>query len=120
MTQPRKRWRTTAAIQQRAKDLRQEQTPAEAKLWSLLRSKQLGGLKFRRQHPIGPFIVDFCCTAHRLVIELDGHSHADQEDYDLARTEWLEGRGYRVMRFTNSQVEGQFSAVLEAIVEACE
>ncbi len=120
MTRPYKRWRTTAAIQQRARDLRQEQTPAEARLWRHLRGKQLAGLKFRRQQPIGPFVVDFCCARHKLVIELDGHSHAGQENYDQARTEWLEERGYRVIRFTNGQVEQQLSAVLAAIVEACQ
>ena len=120
MTKPRRRWRTTAAIHERAKRLRRQQTPAEIRLWRHLRGKQIHGLKCRRQHPIGRFIVDFYCAAHKLVIELDGDSHADQEAYDRARTEWLEERGYRVIRFTNRQVCNELPAVLEAIVKALE
>ncbi len=119
MTKSRQRMRTTAVIQERAKELRHQQTPAEARLWRHLRSKQLYGLKFRRQHPIGRFIVDFYCAVHKLVVELDGDSHVDQQTYDQARTQWLEDRGRRVIRFTNSQVYHQLSAVLEAIAEAC-
>jgi very-short-patch-repair endonuclease len=71
-----------------------------------LRDRRLAGFKFRRQHPIGNFIVDFYCAgANRLVIEIDGDSHADQEDYDAARTDWLEGHGFRMIRFTNRQLE---------------
>ena len=75
MTQ-HKRWRTTAVLQERATQLRQEQTPAEQKLWARLRRKQLYGLKFRRQHPIGRFVVDFCCVSQALVVEVDGDSHS--------------------------------------------
>ena len=119
MTKSRQRMRTTAVIQERAKELRRQQTRAEARLWRHLRSKQLYGLKFRRQHPVGRFIVDFYCAAHNLIVELDGDSHVDQQTYDLARTQWLEERGRRVIRFTNSQVYQQLPAVLEAIAEAC-
>ena len=118
MTQHR-RWRTTAAIQEHAQQLRREQTPAEQKLWSRLRRKQLYGLKFRRQHPIGRSIVDFCCVSQTLVIEIDGDSHSAQEEYDQKRTAWLEDCGYRVIRFTNRQVEHQMDAVLEEIARAC-
>ena len=114
-----RRWRTTAAIQERAQQLRQEQTPAEQQLWARLRHKQLYGLKFRRQHPIGRFIVDFCCLSHALVIEVDGDSHSAQEAYDQERTAWLEDRGYRVIRFTNRQVERQIDAVLDEIARVC-
>ena len=118
MTQ-HQRWRTTAAIQDRARELRREQTPAERKLWSRLRRKQLYGLKFRRQHPIGRFIVDFCCVSQALVIEVDGDSHSEQEEYDQERTAWLEARGYRVIRFGNQQVERQIDAVLDEIARVC-
>jgi very-short-patch-repair endonuclease len=115
----RKRWRTTEAIQQRAKELRRNQTPAERKLWARLRGKQLGGLKFRRQHPIGRCIVDFCCLARKLVIEIDGDSHAFQVEYDHARTAYLEERGYTVVRFTNDQVHRQFDDILAEIARRC-
>jgi very-short-patch-repair endonuclease len=114
-----KRWRTTASIQDRARELRRDQTPAEQKLWARLRNKQVYGLKFRRQHPIGRFIVDFCCIPTKLIIELDGDSHAAQIEYDQERTAWLEERGYRVVRFTNREVTHQLDAVLEAIAREC-
>ena len=119
MTQ-RKRWRTTEAIQQRARELRREQTPAEQKLWTRLRRKQLYGLKFRRQHPIGPFIVDFCCVAHKLVVEIDGPSHDAQAEYDEARTARLVEQGYKVVRFTNEQVQHHLDAVLAEIARQCD
>jgi very-short-patch-repair endonuclease len=80
------------AILARAKELRCPMTPQENKLWQRLRAKQLYGLKFRRQHPLDRFILDFFCVKQRLVIEIDGSGHADpdQEAYDQARTEWLE------------------------------
>jgi very-short-patch-repair endonuclease len=73
----------------RAREMRHPQTPAESRLWSRLRNAQLGGFKFRRQHPIDRFIADFYCAACRLVIEIDGDSHAAQAEYDVARTAWL-------------------------------
>jgi len=76
-------------------------------------------LRFRRQHPIGRFIADFYCPEHRLIIEVDGGVHIAQRERDEARTEWLEARGYRVMRFTNQEVYHQLPAVLKAIYEAC-
>ena len=115
----RQRWRATAAIHQRAKDLRRDQTPAERQLWTHLRGKQLGGFRFRRQHPIGPFIVDFCCLRPRLVIEIDGDSHAEQVKYDEARTAYLEEHGYAVIRFTNEDVLRRFEGVLAEIARRC-
>ena len=115
MNKPRRRWRTTAAVQERARQLRRRMTPAEHRLWQHLRCKQLDGLRFRRQHPIGRFIVDFCCVEHRLVIEIDGEAHAAQIEYDEVRSEWLEARGYRVLRFTNQEVHHQLARVLEVI-----
>ena len=116
----RKRWRTTEAIQRRARELRRDQTPAERKLWAQLRGKQLYGLKFRRQHPIDRYIVDFCCVARRIVIEIDGHSHASQVEYDRARTAYLQDRGYTVIRFTNDQVLRQLDAVVAEILRHCD
>jgi very-short-patch-repair endonuclease len=116
---PRRRWRTTAAIQQHAKDLRRGQTPAERQLWACLRGKQLGGFRFRRQHPIGPFIVDFCVLSPRLVIEIDGDSHAEQVEYDESRTAYLEEHGYAVLRFTNEDVLRRLEGVLAEIARRC-
>ena len=102
-----------------ARELRHGQTPIEERLWRELRSRQLVGMKFRRQHPIGSFIVDFYCADKRLVVEIDGDSHADQIAYDKRRTKWLEDHGYRVIRFTNREVLNQLSAVLEKIMRVC-
>ena len=96
-------------------------TPAERKLWARLRYRQLDGLHFRKQHPVGRFIVDFYCAKARLVIEIDGDTHAepDQAEYNQARTMWLETQGYRVIRFQNAEVHKQLESVLEAIRAAC-
>jgi len=104
-----RRWRTT---QSGARELRREQTSAEKMLWAELRRKQLYDLKFRRQHPIGTFIVDFCCVAKKLVVEVDGDSHAGQAEYDRARTFWIEEKGYRVIRFTNEEVHQHLDLTL--------
>ena len=108
------------AIRQRARELRQPMTPAEAKLWQRLRRRQLNGHYFRRQHPIGNFVVDFYCARAGLVVEVDGDVHVMQEEYDSVRTEWLEDRGYLVIRFTNDEVFRELHAVLESILTACE
>lgn len=115
-----KRWRTTEAIQQCAQELRKEPTPVERKLWAYLRYDQLGGLRFRRQQPIGPFIVDFCCAARKLVIEIDGDSHAGQVEYDESRTAYLRENGYTVIRFTNEDVHRRFDSVVAEIARYCE
>lgn len=104
----------------RARQLRQPQTPTESRLWAHLRDRRLNGLKFRRQHPIGHYIVDFYCPDHRLVVEIDGDVHASQEEYDVDRTAWLEESGYRVIRFTNREVSGQLETVLETILLECD
>ncbi|MGA9347784.1 MAG: RecQ family ATP-dependent DNA helicase [Anaerolineae bacterium] len=103
-----------------ARELRQPQTPAEKKLWTHLRNRQLGGFKFRRQHLIGSFIVDFYCAACRLAVEIDGDSHAEQEAYDQARTAWLNEQGYHVIRFINRDVFQHLDDVLEAILGECQ
>ena len=94
-------------------------TPAEQVLWQHLRNRNFGG-KFRRQRPIGPFIVDFYCDEERLVVELDGesHNHAAQAEHDEVRTECLQDRGYRVLRFWNQDVLRDTDSVIAAIVEA--
>ncbi|MEB3885425.1 endonuclease domain-containing protein [Lyngbya sp. CCY1209] len=109
---------TTREIEQAARDLRKQLTPAEAKLWQALRRRQLAGLKFRCQHPIGRFIVDFYCASCKLAIEVDGEIHTQQKDYDEARTEQLEVFGYQVLRFSNQEVLNNLPAVLSRIVEA--
>ena len=119
MKPKKKRIRTPAQIQQRARELRKEMTLAEKLLWSRLRNKQLKGLKFRRQHPLGPFIADFYCAARRLVVEIDGDIHDLQPERDAARTEQFEQYGYRVIRFRNKQVLNEIEDVLAAIEAAC-
>ena len=94
-------------------------THAEKKLWQVLRGKQLDGLYFRRQHAVGTYILDFVCTQEKLVIEVDGGSHLEQEEYDKERTRWLEEeKGYRVIRFTNDDVLRNINEVVEAIRDA--
>jgi very-short-patch-repair endonuclease len=119
---PKPRARLIApAILQRARDFRHPLTAPEAKVWHGVRNRQLG-FKFRRQRPIGRFIVDFWCAEAKLVIEIDGDTHAapDQAAYDSARTAWLEERGYKVIRFQAGEVDRNLEGVLEAIRRACE
>lgn len=98
-----------------ARELRKNATPPEEIMWACLRDRQLLGAKFRRQHPVGRYIVDFCCLHHRLVIELDGSVHATQLGYDRERQLDLEARHFTVLRFSNDQVEQDLEATLEAI-----
>ena len=111
-------WRAPVEMQSRARELRREMTPAERKLWSRIRNGQLNGAHFRKQHAVGRFIVDFFCARSRLVIEVDGDSHADRVEYDTERTQWLnEQKHCRVVRFTNDEVSHHIEAVLDSIVE---
>lgn len=98
-----------------ARDLRQRQTAAEELLWQALRARRLRGLKFRRQHPVGPFVLDFCCVECRLGIELDGAVHAGQEARDAERSAILADAGYRILRIPNDAVRHDLDAVLCAI-----
>jgi very-short-patch-repair endonuclease len=100
---------------ERARQLRRNSTDAEGRLWNALRSRQLANYKFRRQRPIGPFIADFVCIAHKLVIELDGSQHLDST-YDAGRTKWLEEHGWRVLRFWNNDVLLNTEGVAHAIL----
>ena len=98
-----------------ARRLRRNQTDAERLLWSKLRANQMDGAKFRRQFSLPPYVADFCCEAARLIVEVDGGQHAQSGEADQARTEFFERRGYRVIRFWNSEVLGNIDGVLEEI-----
>jgi very-short-patch-repair endonuclease len=102
--------------------LRNDQTVAEQTLWRYLRNRGIGGAKFRRQQPMGPYILDFYCHEHSLVVEVDGSQHYEgpQAAHDTVRTAWLEAAGLRVLRFDNRQVLIETDAVLETILIALE
>jgi len=102
---------------ERAKSLRHALTDQEKKLWGALRDRRLGGFKFRKQQPIGPFIADFVCQEKRLIVEVDGSHHAESQT-DAARDAFLKGKGYRVLRVWNNDVTGNLSGVLTAILAA--
>ena len=95
-------------------------THAEVVLWKVLRSRSLSGTKFRRQVPYGPYILDFAVLAEKLIIEIDGDTHATPDGiaHDAARTAWLELRGWRILRFTNPEVRANLDGVLAAILIA--
>ncbi len=101
-----------------ARLLRKQMTPAEQSLWQALRANRLHGWHFRRQQVIAGFIVDFYCHAARLVIEVDGPVHANQQEQDAAREQALLGLGYKIIRFTNAKVENGLEDVLERISQA--
>jgi very-short-patch-repair endonuclease len=111
---------TNPQVEQAARDLRKNLTPAEEYLWQALKSKQLNGLRFRSQHPVGNFILDFYCPSCKLVVEVDGNIHDDRQDYDLARTQVLEAYGYFALRFTNDEVLGDLATVLKKIAEVAQ
>jgi very-short-patch-repair endonuclease len=106
----------------RARELRRNETAAEKRIWSRLRAHRFQGFKFRRQHPIGRYVVDFVCLGAQLVIEVDGDSHGDDraDTLDAARTAWLETQGFRVVRFWNHDVLEGTDDVMEAIFYALE
>jgi len=86
----------------------------------VLRNRQFLALKFRRQHPIGPYIADFFCPGKKLIIELDGESHPSKEPYDAARTAWLIQQGYQVVRFTNPELLEDLDGVLSQLTKLCQ
>ncbi len=104
----------------RAREMRKEMTEAEAKVWSLLRDRRLIKRKFRRQHPIGPWVADFACPAIRLAIEVDGSSHntEDQKAWDEMKEEYLRTSGWRTLRVTNDDVHRAMWRVQEQIITA--
>jgi very-short-patch-repair endonuclease len=104
----------------RANGLRAAATETERRLWNLLRRKQMAGLRFRRQHAIGSYIVDFYCSAAKLIVELDGGQHGEDAHvaYDEARSRWLAARGYRVIRFSNHDLLREPQVVLDGIWHA--
>ena len=104
-------------LRSRARDLRRTPTDSERLLWQRLRFWQVDGCKFRRQQPLGRYIVDFVCLQKRLIIELDGGQHAQQADYDKERDGWLRDQGFVVLRFWNNDVLRNIDGVLERIAE---
>ena len=103
-----------------ARELRKNLTDAEQRLWQQLKRRQIATVKFRRQQPIGPFMVDFVCFERRVIVEVDGGQHAEQAAYDEQRTCGLEAQGYRVLRFWNNDVLANTEAVAQAILDAVE
>jgi very-short-patch-repair endonuclease len=110
--------RTSPTGYQHGRALRKQLTPPERRLWACLRDGRLHGVVFRRQHAIGPYVADFCSPRHHLVIEVDGSPHLQQEEQDMARTEFLRSQGYRVIRFWNNDVLTNMDGVVAAILEA--
>ena len=104
----------------RARVLRADSTAAEDALWKLLRDRRIGGAKFRRQHPIGSYVVDFACFEAKLVVEVDGPSHGIEEQalFDVERTATLQREGWRVVRVKNAEVEPDPSGVSALILQA--
>lgn len=102
-----------------ARQLRHALTDTERRLWRELRAHRFQGFKFRRQQPLGDYIVDFICFEQKLIIELDGGQHADAQDYDRQRDVWLSGQGFLILRFWNNEVLENLEGVLERILIAC-
>ncbi|WP_202305199.1 endonuclease domain-containing protein [Dryocola clanedunensis] len=98
------------------KALRQNMTPEERILWKSLRNRQFAEFKFRRQHPLRPFIVDFACLEAKLIVELDGGQHDENRRYDEERRRWLEKRGWKVLRFWNNEFRANQEGVLMEIL----
>ena len=104
----------------KARELRNNMTPQERKIWQLLRNKSVLNLKFRRQYPIENYIVDFICNEKNLIIEIDGGQHNEEINkiYDEKRTEFLESRGYKVLRFWNNEIDNNIEGVYLEILKA--
>jgi very-short-patch-repair endonuclease len=101
-----------------AREMRGRMTDAEALLWMLLRNRRIAGAKFRRQHPVGRYILDFCCDEKKLGIELDGGQHGEAIGYDQQRDSWLQTHGIRILRFWNNQMLAETEVVMEVIYRA--
>ena len=111
--------RSNPKTKHQAMELRKEPTPAESRLWSRIRNDQLG-VTFRRQHAVENYIPDFCSPKAKLIIELDGSQHLEQEEYDKERTMYLKSQGYKVIRFWNNDVMNNIDGVILAIIHALE
>jgi very-short-patch-repair endonuclease len=113
-----KRFSNLAQLKERRRSLRSNMPRAEILIWSKLKNKQLGGLKFRRQHSMGPYILDFYCPAFRFAIEIDGDTHAGEEEErkDRIRQRYIESLGVQFIRFSNSEVIENIEGVLEKIL----
>ncbi len=103
----------------KAHKLREALTPAERKLWAYIRNEKLG-VNFRRQHAIGNYVPDFVCIKKKLIVELDGSQHLEQREYDIERTEFLNSKGYRVLRFWNNDVMNDIEGVILSIMNEIE
>ena len=103
-------------MEQLARKLRKSSTDTELRLWLQLKNRNLGGFKFRRQHPIPPYVVDFVCLEQKLIVELDGGQHVEQTARDAERTACLESKGFRIIRFWNDDALKQTHTVLEEIL----
>jgi very-short-patch-repair endonuclease len=110
---------THEEIIKRARDLRGNMTIAELKLWAEIKGKQLNSVKFRRQHLIPPYIVDFYAPQLKLVVEVDGDTHDEQKEYDSRRDNFLNNKGYDVLRFTNDAIYQDLEGVLEILRDYC-
>ena len=108
-------WLQLGNLIQISRCLRKRPTEAEMLLWRYLSGKQLQGLKFRRQQPIGNYIVDFVCFSRRLIVELDGGQHAVEKERDIFRDDWLRSQGFKVLRFWNNEILGNLEGVSEVI-----
>ncbi|MDM0114648.1 endonuclease domain-containing protein [Variovorax sp. J22R133] len=106
---------STPVAQRNAKTLRRDMTDSERKLWTGLRSEQLG-VKFRRQHPLGSYIADFACLAPKLIVELDGSQHLVQQGYDAKRTAFFNAQGFEVLRFASNEPFINFEGVMQTIL----
>lgn len=106
-------------VHERAKKLRREMTPAEKILWKELRTNKLNGLHFRRQQINHGYFADFYCHQHELIVELDGRIHELQKEYDAEREEYLIAIGFRIIRFTNEEINENLKGVLQKIVATC-
>jgi very-short-patch-repair endonuclease len=112
---PNRLRKNSRELQTAAREMRREPTLAEDVLWEALRGRRLDGLRFRRQHPVGRFVLDFYCPIHKLVVEVDGDVHDTQQERDAERTAVIEAHGYRVIRFRNEEVMQNLPRVLARI-----
>src|SRR5437588_5434697 len=100
-----------------ARDLRQRMTPAEGVVWRQLRGRRFAGFKFRRQHPIGPFVADLACHECKVIVEVDGETHLGREERDESRTTYLQAQGWAVLRFWNTEVYENWSRYWRPSIE---